>query len=79
MFSVYLSREIGPTSEIMIGGYKEEYETIFAQVDPTDYYWSVELEDIFLRGENDIKLGLCENGCKVVFDTGTSYLTGPGK
>ena len=62
----------------MIGGFKEEYPTTYSKVDPSDYYWSIDLEDIFLRGPNGTnKMGICNNGCKAVLDTGTSYLTGP--
>ena len=62
----------------MLGGFKEEYSINYFQVDSTDHYWSVELEDVFLRGSDGTnKMGICENGCKAVLDTGTSYLTGP--
>ena len=47
---MYLSRKFGPSSEIIVGGFKEQYSITYSKVDPKDYYWSVELQDIFLRG-----------------------------
>jgi len=38
------------------------------------FYWSIKLDDILLNGKS---LGLCDEGCKAVVDTGTSLITGP--
>ena len=38
------------------------------------YYWTIALKDIKYDGKS---LGLCDNGCKAVIDTGTTLNTGP--
>ncbi len=37
-------------------------------------YWAIKAENILLDGED---IGLCPNGCKLIFDTGTSLVTAP--
>lgn len=40
------------------------------------YYWTVKLDDILINGKS---IGLCNktNGCRGIFDTGTTLITGP--
>jgi cathepsin D len=38
------------------------------------YYWTIKLTDIRYNGQS---LGICNNGCKAVVDTGTTLNTGP--
>ena len=41
------------------------------------FYWETRLEDIELDGVRQHFCDNYENGCKIVFDTGTSLITGP--
>ena len=38
------------------------------------YYWSLEAENILIGGKD---IGLCDRGCRVLADTGTSIMTAP--
>lgn len=38
------------------------------------YYWLLNADNILVGGED---IGLCNYGCKVIADTGTSLITGP--
>ena len=38
------------------------------------FYWAIKLDDIRIGKKS---LGLCNNGCKAIADTGTSLITGP--
>lgn len=40
------------------------------------HYWTMKLDDVLV---GDRSLGLCEDGCRIVVDTGTSMITGPSK
>jgi cathepsin D len=40
------------------------------------YYWTISLRDIRYNGKS---LGLCDQGCKAVVDTGTTLNTGPSE
>jgi cathepsin D len=40
------------------------------------YYWTIQMDDIKYDGKS---LGLCQNKCKAVIDTGTTSITGPSK
>jgi cathepsin D len=70
-------------------GDQEEGEITIGHVNPSkfigeiDYYpvidlfyWTIKLDDIKLGNKS---LGICEQGCKAVVDTGTSLITGPTK
>lgn len=77
MFSFYYSRQDGSkSSELTLGGWDENHmEGDLHWHKVTDkYYWLLEADNILV---NDKDLGLCDRGCKVVADTGTSLLTGP--
>lgn len=74
MFSVYLSDE--GTSEITFGGFRPELlgsEIVWSNV-KIQSYWQVGIDDIAL---NNKPSGMCEGGCQVAVDTGTSMLAGP--
>jgi pepsin A len=74
MFSVYLSDE--GESEITFGGFRPELlgsEIVWSNV-KIESYWQVGIDDIAL---NNKPSGLCEGGCQVAVDTGTSMLAGP--
>jgi cathepsin D len=54
---------------------KERYKGEVKYYQVTDkYYWTIKMDDILYDGKS---LGLCENGCKAIADTGTTLLTGP--
>jgi len=66
----------GGDSEVTFGGYKPEYlasDIIWAPV-KKESYWQVSIDDITF--DNTPK-NLCEGGCEVAVDTGTSMLAGP--
>jgi hypothetical protein len=63
-------------SEVTFGGYKAEYldsDIVWAPV-KKESYWQVSIDDITF--DNTPK-GLCNGGCEVAVDTGTSMLAGP--
>lgn len=73
-FSFYLTD--GGDSEITFGGYKTESlasDIVWAPVTHQSY-WQVGIEDITF---NNQPANLCEGGCQVAVDTGTSMLAGP--
>lgn len=74
MFSVYLSDE--GESEITFGGFRPELlgsEIVWSNV-KLQSYWQVGIDDIALSNKPS---GMCEGGCQVAVDTGTSMLAGP--
>jgi hypothetical protein len=65
-------------SEVTFGGYKAEYlasDIVWAPV-KKESYWQVSIDDITF--DNTPK-GLCNGGCEVAVDTGTSMLAGPSE
>jgi hypothetical protein len=75
-FAVYLTDDAN--SEITFGGYKPDQiasDIVWAKV-VRESYWQVGVEDITL---NNVASGLCNGGCQVAVDTGTSMLAGPSE
>jgi len=73
-FAVYLTDDFN--SEITFGGYKPEQvasDVVWSKVD-RESYWQVGVDDITF---NNAETGLCDGGCQVAVDTGTSMLAGP--
>jgi hypothetical protein len=73
-FSVFITDDSG--SEITFGGYKSEQlasDIIWAPVSHQSY-WQVAIDDITFDNK---PTGLCDGGCQVAVDTGTSMLAGP--
>merc|ERR1719389_1270002 len=73
-FSVFLTED--SSSELTFGGYKPEQvasDIVWAKV-VRESYWQVGVDDIAF---NNNPTGLCEGGCQVAVDTGTSMLAGP--
>jgi hypothetical protein len=73
-FAVYLTDDYN--SEITFGGYKPEQvasDIVWSNVE-RESYWQVGVDDITF--DNTVT-GLCEGGCQVAVDTGTSMLAGP--
>merc|ERR1719265_486238 len=73
-FSFYLTD--GGDSEITFGGYKPDNlasDIVWAPVTHQSY-WQVGVEDITF---DNVETGLCDGGCQVAVDTGTSMLAGP--
>lgn len=78
VFSFYFDTEDGSTSsKLILGGVDETYYhdpiTFFPVV--KKYYWSIRAKSILV--DNKPLDGVCNSGCTVVADTGTSLLTGP--
>lgn len=72
-FSFYQTDDGG---EITFGGYKSEQmasDVVWAPV-THESWWQVGMDDITLNNEPQ---GLCNGGCAVAVDTGTSMLAGP--
>jgi len=64
------------SSEITFGGYRPEMiasDIVWAHVD-RESYWQVGVDDITFDNKDT---GLCDGGCQVAVDTGTSMLAGP--
>lgn len=77
VFSFYFDKTDGADhSRLILGGVDttliKEPVQYFSVVDK--YYWTIEAEDILLNGQS---YSLCPGGCKVVADTGTSFISGP--
>merc|ERR1719353_1843444 len=73
-FAVFLTDD--QNSEITFGGYRPEQvasDIVWAKV-VRESYWQVGVDDITF---NNKETGLCEGGCQVAVDTGTSMLAGP--
>lgn len=73
-FAFFLSDD--GSSEITFGGYRPELvasDIVWAKVD-RESYWQVGVDDIAF--DNEVT-GLCNGGCQVAVDTGTSMLAGP--
>merc|ERR1719161_2002060 len=73
-FSFYLTDD--GSSEITFGGYKADNlasDIVWAPVTHQSY-WQVGVEDITFDNQDS---GLCDGGCQVAVDTGTSMLAGP--
>jgi len=73
-FAVFLTDD--SNSEITFGGYKPESlasDIIWAPVSH-ESYWQVSVDDITFDNK---ATGLCDGGCQVAVDTGTSMLAGP--
>merc|ERR1719359_707712 len=73
-FAVFLTDD--SNSEITFGGYKPDQvasDIVWAKV-VRESYWQVGVDDITF---NNVATGLCNGGCQVAVDTGTSMLAGP--
>jgi hypothetical protein len=73
-FAVFLTDD--SNSEITFGGYRPEQvasDIVWANV-VRESYWQVGVDDITF---NNVETGLCNGGCQVAVDTGTSMLAGP--
>jgi len=73
-FSFYIT-DAGD-SEVTFGGYKPEYmasDIVWSPV-KVESWWQVGMDDITF---NNKPQNLCDNGCQVAVDTGTSMLAGP--
>lgn len=73
-FSFYLTD--GGDSEVTFGGYRPEYmnsDIVWSPV-KRESWWQVGMDDITF---NNKPQNLCDGGCEVAVDTGTSMLAGP--
>jgi len=73
-FSFYLTD--GGDSEVTFGGYRSEYmnsDIVWSPV-KVESWWQVGMDDITF---NNKPQNLCDGGCEVAVDTGTSMLAGP--
>jgi len=73
-FSFYLTD--GGDSELTFGGYKAENlasDVVWSKVQ-RESWWQVAMDDITFNNQPQ---HLCQNGCQVAVDTGTSMLAGP--
>ena len=78
MFGFYFQREDESMkkSEFTLGGYNAdliEGDVHWHKV-VDKYYWSLEAQNILIGGKD---IGLCDRGCRVLADTGTSIMTAP--
>ena len=77
IFSFYFDKTDGEDySQLTLGGIDESVLDEPVQYFPVidKYYWMIEAENILINGKD---FNLCPGGCKVVADTGTSFITGP--
>lgn len=77
VFSVYLNRHLGNQEEggvLFFGGSNPEYYRGNFTYVPVSRraYWQVKMDAATIRN-----LELCQNGCEVIIDTGTSFLALP--
>jgi len=80
MFSFFFDTHDGSTSSrLILGGVDETYykgKLTFFPV-TKKYYWSMRASKILVDGK-EVE-GVCQRGCTVVADTGTSLMTGPSR
>jgi cathepsin D len=77
IFSFYYDREDGSdSSRLVIGGVdKDVIGSDVKYYDVVDqYYWTIQADNILINNED---VGLCNGGCRVIADTGTTLITGP--
>ena len=78
-FAFYYSKLPVQESALFLGGPDPAFYTGEITWTPVkkQFYWEIRLHDILVDGQ---KMGLCDDtvdGCKIVFDTGTSLVAGP--
>ena len=79
VFSFYYSLNEGEDSEMLIGDvdHSKFYGHLhWVPVSKDPYYWTVEVSDVRF-GERS--LGLCEEGCLMALDTGTTLILAPSE
>ena len=77
IFTFYLDKEEDTTQSFITFGKIDEdlYEKpLNYNKVVNDKYWQIKIDDIFIGNE---KTDLCDEGCKGIFDSGTSLLGGP--
>merc|ERR1719399_1872012 len=76
VFSVFFGGTDEEPSEISFGEYRPSRmaSALFWAPVTTPGYWQVEMEDIAIHNQPQ---KLCEGGCQVAVDTGTSLMAGP--
>lgn len=77
VFSFYFDGEDGQkTSRLVLGGTDPSlYQGPILYFPVSDkYYWAVRASQILINGQD---IGICQGGCTVVADTGTTLMTGP--
>lgn len=76
IMTFYYSYNEAEDGEIAFGYIdKSKYTGKIKYYNVTDkYYWTIDMNDIKVDGKS---LGLCQDVCKAVLDTGTSLITGP--
>lgn len=78
IFSFYFDGDEGTSqSQFILGGVDETLFEPPIKYFPviSKYYWSLKASKILVGGK--VIPGVCEDGCIVVADTGTSLVTGP--
>ncbi|GMH44500.1 hypothetical protein BSKO_12452 [Bryopsis sp. KO-2023] len=78
IFSFWVSRTPGPAGgELVLGGVDKKHfkgEHVWAPVTKKGY-WQFEMDGVSMKGTSD----MCEGGCPVIADTGTSLIAGPSR
>ena len=79
MFSFYLDKISSlSNSRFIIGGI--DFSLFNGKMNwhqvQNDYFWEILADNILVSGKD---IGICQNKCKLIVDTGTSLLTGPSE
>lgn len=77
-FAFYFAKDANDIahSEFTIGGYNPQH--VDGEIEFHDvidkYYWMLQADNILVGGKD---IGLCDKGCRMIMDTGTSIMSGP--
>lgn len=77
VFSFYFSRNSGQAnSQVKLGGWDDRHIDGPIHWHPVaeKYYWSLQGDNVLVNGQD---IGLCNQGCRFIADTGTTLLTAP--
>ena len=73
-FAFYLSRNVGESGELTLGGVNTDRFTGDVDWHPVTRkaYWQIEMDGISTQGA-----AVCDGGCQAIVDSGTSLIAGP--
>lgn len=79
LFSFYFTKdENTKVAELTFGGAKPQHYkgdfTWIPMISHREPYWTIKMDDLLIDGKS---AGFCQDGCRIVMDTGSSFFSGP--